>query len=100
MRQSGPATIRDSATVGLAEAPPTYRTLTDVLVWTASHPHGFMALRINLTILRRAYVAFFDQVLFVKFRASCRFEILRNRDRKLVIRESGFRQLLAGDVQC
>jgi hypothetical protein len=39
MRQGGPATIRDSATIGVAAAPPPDRSLTDVLVWTASHPH-------------------------------------------------------------
>jgi len=44
MRQGGPASVRDSATVGLAASPPSNRSLIDVLVWTASHPHGSMAL--------------------------------------------------------
>jgi hypothetical protein len=44
MRQSGPTSTCDPATISLAAAPSSNRSLTDVLVWTASHPRGLMAL--------------------------------------------------------
>jgi phytoene/squalene synthetase len=44
MRDSGAAARSDSATTRDAAASFPNRSLNNVLVWTASHPHGLMAL--------------------------------------------------------